>query len=765
MFAHGSTSVRLGAILLASVSPIAGASAQEGTAVSSAGDSGIPDIVITAQRREERLQDVPIAVATIQPGQIETAGLQNSLDLPRLAPGVTTSPTAANSFFIPYIRGVGSNSPATANDSSIAVYIDGVYQSDKSANIFEFNSIERLEVLKGPQGTLFGRNATGGAINIITRQPEFSFSGSAEASYERFDRWVAKAYATGPLSDTLAVNFSYQHSEGGDFARNTGTIAPGKFGGQNSDSVDGKLLWRPSEVFELTLGAMYVDRVTTNLNSNLNPVPGTMPIGTFLGGTFDPDTYEYHGSPNWFGVEAFRATARARYSLPGVDIVSITGYVETEVLSKLDFDGTSANVLYFDEIQGVKDFSQEVQLLSTDDGPLQWVAGAYYFDGTAKIRPLNLVQGAAYDATFDEAAATPGGNITSITAKGPTQALAAYGQATYALTKTTKLTAGLRYTSERRGYSYAVSGIGQIVPPAVPNDPEDPTDDGFYSSALIPLDAGTLPKRTFNKLTWRVAVDQDLAPDVMGYVSWNRGFKSGTYNLNDFSSTQVAVEPEKLDAYEIGIKSRLFDRALQLNAAAFYYDYSNIQLDIIVASGSGASTTRLQNAASERIYGLDLDAIVQASRNLQLRGSLNLLHAEYRSFPDAVAFEPNPVTGNGDQVVVDASGTRGLFAPRWSFTVGADYTAEIGDSKLIFSGSYFRTASYKVGVGSADRVREHDSLGASLTFEPARTPIYARVFGANLTNRKIIGTNLGALKQARQEIVPLTYGIALGVRF
>jgi len=744
---------KLALFLMATASPVAVAAQEAPTPQAADESAGIPDIVVTAQRREERLQDVPIAIATIEPRQFETAGVVNSLDLPRLAPGVTTSPTAANSFFIPYIRGVGSNSPATGNDSSIAVYIDGVYQSDKSANILEFNSIERLEVLKGPQGTLFGRNATGGAINIITRQPKFDFGGSAELSFERFNRWVAKAYVTGPIADTLAFNISAQHSQGGDFAKNTGTIKPGKFGGGNGDSIDGKLLWQPSDVFELTLGASYMDRTTTNLNSNLNPVRGTLPVGTFLGGTFDPQTYEYQGSPNLFGVEAFRATAKARYSFPGVDLVSISGYVHTDVVSKLDFDGTSANVLYFDEVQGVKDFSQELQLLSTGNGPLQWVVGAYYFDGKATIRPLDLKQGVAYNATFAQAATTPGGNITSIRAAGPTRAIAGYGQATYALTDSTKITAGLRYTSERRGYSYAVSGIGQIAP-------------GFYSPALIPLDAGTLPNRTFNKLTWRLALDQDLAPDVMGYVSWNRGFKSGTYNLNDFSTTQVAVEPEKLDAYEVGIKSRLLDRMLQLNAAAFYYDYSNIQLDIIVASGSGTSTTRLQNAASERIYGLDLDAVLAPSRNLQLRASVNLLHAKYRSFPDAVAFVPNPVTGNGDQVIIDASGDRGLFAPKWSFTLGADYTAELeGGTKLIFSTSYYRTAPFKVGVGTLDRVNEYDSLGASVTIEPGGAPVYARLFGSNLTNRKIIGVNLSALKQSRQEIVPLTVGVAIGAKF
>ncbi|MBJ7438873.1 MAG: TonB-dependent receptor [Sphingopyxis sp.] len=746
---------RFALLLAASSSPMAAAWAQQQTpaAATQSEDGGVSEIIVTAQRREERLQDVPIAVTTIQPAQIETAGLLNSLDLPRIAPGVTTSPTAANSFFIPYIRGVGSNSPATGNDSSIAVYIDGVYQSDKSANVLEFNSIERLEVLKGPQGTLFGRNATGGAINIVTRQPDFDFGASGEVSYGRFDQWVAKAYVTGPIAgDKVAFHASYMHTGGGDFARNTGTAYPGKFGGTNGDSVDAKLLFRPTDDLEITLGAMYMDRDTTNLISNLNPVPGTTPVGSFFGGTFDPDVYQYQGSPNLFGVEAFRATGKVRYSFPGVDLVSITGYVETTVVTKLDYDGTSAEFFYFDEIQGVEDFSQELQLISTGSGSLQWVLGAYYFNGTAQIEPLNIIQNAPFDASFAEIAAIPGGTATSVTAEGRTRAIAGYGQATLAVTPSTNITAGLRYTSEKRGYDFAVQGIGQIAP-------------GFYSPALIPLTGDTGLEKTFNKLTWRLAIDQQFAPDVMAYASYNRGFKSGTFNMNDFTPGQTPVNPEQLDAYEIGIKSQFADRKVQLNLAAFYYDYSNIQLDIIVAGGGGGGTTQLQNAASETIYGLDMDLVVAPARGLQLRASATLMDAEYKSFPNAVAFLPDAL-GNGAQTVVDASGQRGLFAPKWSFTLGADYTttiAGVGDLKL--SASYFRTDEFKVGIGPLDRVNEYDSLGASVTFEPEGTPVYIRLFGANLTNRKVIGTNLSALKQSRQEIVPLTYGVAVGFRF
>ena len=759
------TGLGIVATLLATTAPVTGAWAQAAAQASAStpapaasappADQGIADIVVTAQRRSESLQKVPIAVVPISQSAIATAGVTSSLDLPRLAPGLTSSPTTANSFFVPYIRGVGSNSPATGNDSSIALYIDGIYQSDKSANVLDLADIDRIEVLKGHQGTLFGRNATGGAINIITLQPQAKLSENGEVSFQRFDRWTAKAYVTGALSDNLFASISYNHIGGGKYLENVGPDKPGKFGYTDSNYVSAKLRFAPGTRFEATAAFSYTDRKTDDLGSNLYPVPGTTPVGVLIGGQAAYGLYQYAGSPNFFETSAYRASLKAKYSLDGFDIVSLSGFVYTTDTTNLDYDGTSANVLYFNETQGTRDFSQELQLISNNKAsPLQWVLGGYYFKGTARVAPLNLNQGVAYnDTPSDSVAFAPGGSITSVEARGPTRALAAYGQATYALTDNTHLTGGLRYTSERRGYTFTVSGVGQIAP-------------GFFSPSLIPLlsDDGQLHK-TFDKLTWRLAVDHQFTSDVMAYASWNRGFKSGTYNLNDFTPNQAPVKPERLDAYEIGLKSQFFDRKVQLNLAAFYYNYIDIQVDTIVASGSGASTTILQNAASERNYGLDVETIYQPIRDFQIRANASLLDAKYRDYPTATAFVPDAF-GNGTQSIVDASGQTGLFAPKWSFNLGADYTIHLENgSKVLLSSSYFRTAGFKVGIGPDDRIYSYDSLGASATYTLPGDHFYVRIYGNNLTNRKVIGTVLSAVKDSRDEILPITYGVAAGFRF
>jgi len=720
--------------------------------------AGVAEVVVTAQRREESIEKVPIAITAVTPRAMATAGVLSTLDLPRVAPGLTVAPTVANAVFVPFLRGVGSNSPATGNDSPIAVYIDGIYQSDKLSNIFDFADVERIEVLKGPQGTLFGRNATGGAINIVTMQPKYEFSGNAEVSYRRFDQVIAKGFVTGPLTDSLAASLALEHIGGGKYLTNDGPYKPGRFGGTTSDSVGFKLRYQRDRL-QLTGAVSYLERSTDDMGSNLYPVPGTVPLGVLAGGRADFTLYRYAGSPNRLVTKAWRASVNANYEFDGFDVVSITGYVHARDHNRLDFDGTSADLQYFDEIQGTSDFSQEFQALSTTHGRLHWVAGVYYSHNAAFIDPLNVDTGVPYTTTNADrkfiapASGFPaGGSVTSIVARGPTRSLAAYGQATYDITDDTHLTVGLRYTSEHREYRFTVSGVGQIAP-------------GFFSPTLIPLvsDDGQR-KATFGKPSWRLALDHQLTPGVMIYASYNRGFKSGTFNMNDFAPSQKAVRPEQLDAFEVGMKGNFFDRRLQINASPFYYKYKDLQVDIL--TGNPVNPTILQNAASENIYGLDLEVIAQPIRDLRLSANASLLHARYGSYKNANAYVQD-ANGNGAPIAIaDAKGMEGLYAPSWSFNLSADYTVHLNNGgDLVFSSTYFRTDGYKTGNGPLDRVIEHDSLGASVTYELPNGRYYVRVFGNNLTDQHVIAYQLLPFKFTRNEIQPISYGVAIGARF
>jgi iron complex outermembrane receptor protein len=398
----------------------------------------------------------------------------------------------------------------------------------------------------------------------------------------------------------------------------------------------------------------------------------------------------------------------------------------------------------------VEDISEELQFISTTDGPFEWVAGLYYYEGDPRSDPLFIIQNAPYDVTPSNILDYPGGSITMVDTAGKVKAKAVYGQAGYKVTDDTKITLGLRYTEEKRGYNYAVFGIGELAP-------------GFVVPVLAPLDATTRPSETFKKLTWRLALDHNFTDDIMGYISYNRGFKSGVYNHSDFTPTQVAVRPEVLDAYEVGVKSKWLDHRVQVNAAAFYYDYKNIQVSRIDATTTATQT--LENAAKEEIYGLDLDLVIQASEALQLRAGANWLHAKYTDFEDASGFV---VDENGfvTPASINATGTRGILAPKFSFNIGADYRAALGNNgSLLFSGYVFYTDKYKTVVGEGNQVFSHALVNASVTWYSPDEKYYIRLSGENLTDKKVTATSTSPFRLARYEIQPISWGIAVGANF
>jgi len=749
---------RMALLMLVGTSFGASAARAQAPAASSV-DRQIADIVVTAQRREESLSKVPIAVTAITTTQLQTSGVGSTIDLPRVTPGLTTgASTQANAYFTPVLRGVGALTPSLGNDNSVALYVDGIYQSDKTASNIDLAAISQSEVLKGPQGTLYGRNATGGAINVTTRGPTDRTEVEGEASYGNFDKWSGRLFLGTPLTDTLGISIAYLHREGGDYMTcidpACGTVGS-KFGGTNVDAVQGKIVWRPGD-FEAIASIIYYDRRYTDLNP-LSPVAGTVPIGVQLGGTAGFEKYTYAGQHSFGGVRYFQPSLRLRYSLPDIDLVSLTGLVKATTDQALDYDGTSLDVFMFRNHVKVNDFSQEFQLLTTDGGPLQVTSGVYYYRGHPKNPFLYILQGVPLsvisDPTLSGAGAIPGGSATKIINDGIVHAKAIYAQATYEVAETLKITAGLRYSDEDRTYNYSVGGAGGEgtgLPPT-----------------LVTFFTVNRPKVTFKKLTWRFSIDKELSPDVLVYASYNRGFKSGVYNFSDFTAPGTpggfppAVKPEVLDAYEVGLKGKFLDRTLQVNIAGFYYDYRDLQVSRITATAAAAQ--QLENAGSEKIYGIDGDILFRVTPDLTLRANAAWLHARFGSYDNAGGFL---VDANGVPYAanIDATYTRGLGAPRFSYDIGGDYTVHLGDSKLVLTGDYFHTSSFKTVVGDGNIVNSYGRLNAALTWYAPDERYYLRLFGQNLTDVNQIGVGTSPFRLGRAEIEPRTYGVAVGFK-
>jgi len=747
----------------------------------SAQEQGLQDIIVTAQRKAENLQDVPISVTALTADTLTSGGISDTTELQAASPGLVTFQTANN--FSPFIRGVGTNQTASGSEASVALYIDGVYQGPKPGNVLDLGAIERIEVLKGPQGTLFGRNATGGAINIITKDPTATPEINAEFGYGRFDEKTARAYASGAISDTLSasVSFSGKWSDGyiRDVYRNKDQ-AP-------VESLNGmvKLKWTPSDRFTATLtgGYSYLDDATF---MSAHAEPGTVSTAAGLGflAPTGPREAATSAEDAISTVKTARATLNVNADLGPVNLVSITGYVHMDAYNFFDLDSSPANILHLSTGQLGRQFSQELQL-QKNDGPFRWIAGLYYLrfrDGYDKFpRPYLLQQNLPFE--FRPSDLVAGTVALARSAIVTTDTGSIFGQGTYDITPSTRFTAGLRYSIEKKtveGEQFAINGTP--APGAgVELDAGSGGPFGAVQNATVDL------SKTFKKLTWRLALDHDFADGIMGYASYTRGFKSGSLNAGIISNAQVPVNPEVIDAFEVGLKSELFDRKLRLNIAAFYYDYKDIQVSLVTAG----STSVTENAAAARLYGLDIDLVAAPTSRLTIRGGINLLDSKYKKYESAALFLPRtaatcpsgaaaqvtlaqakaiaalPQLGGNCTYRLDASGSDLIIAPKFTANAGFDYEMPVGESRLTLSSSLYYNDGFDTAAGGIfAKVPSYETLTASLTWTGPDDRYFVRVWGRNLTN-DIHPELILPLATTFQEVssMPRSYGFTLGFRF
>jgi len=375
----------------------ASAAAQSAPEVQETVGSGLNEIVVTAQRRSENLQSVPVTVTALTADSLASGAISDTTDLQVAVPGLVAFQTANN--FTPFIRGVGTNQTASGSEASVAIYIDGVYQGGKPGNVMELGAIERIEVLKGPQGTLYGRNATGGAINIVTRTPSHDPEIELELGYGRFDEKRVKAYASGAITDTLlaSVSLTGRWSDGyiRDVFRNKDQAA------LEQSVAMAKLRWIPNDrlTAELSASYAYVDDPTFN---SAHVTPGTISTAAALGFLAPTGNDEAATSAQdpFSQVKTTRVSLNTTYDLDAIRLVSITGYIDMDAFSFFDIDSSPANIQHLNVGQVGEQFSQELQVQSNNDGPFSWIVGAYYLkfdEGYGdRPKPYHLMVGLPY---------------------------------------------------------------------------------------------------------------------------------------------------------------------------------------------------------------------------------------------------------------------------------------------------------------------------------------------------------------------------------
>lgn len=734
------------------------------------GTEPLGEIIVTAQKRSESLETVPISITALTANTLESANVVTVSDLTALTPGLQAQRTAGV-FSTPYIRGVGSNSSLVGDDSSVATYLDGVYLSSKYGNLFDLYNIERVEVLKGPQGTLFGRNATGGAINVVTKDPSDQPEAKIEGTYGNYDMSSVKAYAAGPLTDILGASVSVLHQNGGGFVH---SIYGGALQGGNKDnSIMAKFVLKPNDQLRLVATADYSDSADAEGLAG-GFVPGSVPLAKFLGGAtaFGVDVSSAGTGPQNDVINK-GVSLHLTYDMPWANFVSISAYRTVSASVIYDEDGSNANIFLFHDDETDKTFSQEFQLLSNGSGPLKWMVGADYADDRPAYAPLSLFVGMPYPPTVASVQAatfaSPNNALIDIDATARDKAEAVFGQSTYDIAAATRVTVGLRYTREEK---YFTGNESALVPNGLLLTPPNPAE----SNSLTPVPiVATAPGTsvTYSKPTWRFSLDHDFAEGIMGYLSFNRGFKSGAYNTTSVAAHPAPVSPEVLDAYELGVKSELLDRRLRLNGAIFHYSWKNLQVERVNAS-TGVVT--LENAAQAKSDGIELEADASLTQALTMHVGLAGLHSEYENFTDAAVNVPcniYPTTpgcvvpaGNG-QGFINASGQTQIFAPKFTGNLSLDYrTPFIDGTSLVLSAQYYHNSGYDSEVGGRLNISSYDTLGVSGSVFSPGEKYFVKVWGKNITDAHIVAYTDASGEGDRFDYYrPATYGITLGAKF
>ena len=726
----------------------------------------IEELIVTAQHREETIQDAPISIAAFGSETLAKMGIVSVTDIDKTVPNVLLTPfpasrTAANAF----IRGIGSVDVQVTKDAAVGIYVDGVFLGRASGLATEVADLERVEVLRGPQGTLYGRNTTGGAINMITTKPEQALKFKQQLSVGNRDYWRSQTMLNVPLTEQLAARVSYVGSQKNGWVKNAGSGPD--FNEDRKEAGRVALRWTPSDTLTAdyaydtshTSGGMGVYQITAApALSNGTPNPfypyvnphrmGTLSVANGDKG-IDDKASGHSLTLNW-EVD------------PHLSLKSITAYRKLNSSSYFDY-GASVNYLnqidppaapVFAQLQQTSEvfgnqlatrqsqITQEFQALGDAlNNRLEYIAGLFYFHergiegSTGAFNNVIGLNAAALGVNY--AFLTPLQKATyqllapnvwsTFQAKAKAESYAAYGQATYnppILDDKLKLTVGLRFTKDKREAEKTATSY----------------DPGFVNAA----DRGAVLSQwdqkgstNSSRFTPAFTAAYDVADGINAYAKYSKAYRAGGFNTRATEETfGTGFAPEDLTAYEIGLKSDLLDNRLRLNAAVFHYDYDNQQVDQNVPPNVGATTT--VNAGKTQVDGAELDATALLTDDLKLTASYGYLHARIKEFRDRVDCAGAAVPGGG---TVDVSSCRHpSSAPQQSYTAALDYNfPSLGFGELSARVQYhWEDASFFTNKGASQR----DAFGlldASMQLAQVQAGpgnMRFQIWGKNLENKQ-----------------------------
>lgn len=717
--------------------------------------TSIADIVVTAQRRTERLEEVPQAVVALTTEVLDQANVVNIHELGRIAPGVQINFGGLSSQ--PSIRGVSSLTNGTGNENNVAVYVDGFYVPDNTSINSDLANLESIQVLKGPQGTLYGRNATGGAILVNTIRPTDHLKGKIDAAYGSFNDRRVSGYVSGPLSDNVRVLVAgaMRESDGHikmtdpfDVSRTDGPAAP-----VQQRSLRTKLEWDVTPDLRATFAYNYAysSDATGVLFTTFAYQPATLPAGNNRANRFGTASYNHDSTTS---TETHEGTMKLEWTTPLGVLTSYTGYADRHHEVDFDFDGT-----YVDSVYGItptdqKTFQQAFDLVIDRYDRFNLVLGGFYLRDEITQKPgvgqVTIVGGGSY--------------IERVYRPMETNAYAFYADATFDLTDRLVVGLGGRYSYDERWVSQLITmGNGTVIVPYY----EDEAD--------------------WSAFTPRATVRYELAPRTNVYASYSRGYRSGSFNGAQVRSEalNLPIEPEEIDAYEVGFKTARNN--LRFEIAAFYYEYENLNVSLTVPNPSCAglptcnAITVVGNAPEATVKGVDAQLVYSPIDRLNLTIGGSYLKARYGDFANAIGVGVSAdgltnVTGQTQ----DWSGQQMARAPDLTLQVSADYTVPLfgGDLKLasnvVYSDSYVISNPSLYGplapaaLRDQQRFRQDETtlVNVDATWSDPTGQYTVAVYAKNLFDEEYRLTyNGGANGDYSAKAPPANYGVRLGYRF
>jgi iron complex outermembrane receptor protein len=740
---------------------------------------GLQDIVVTAQRRAESLQKAAVAVSVVSGDELRNSGISRPTELTALVPALQVA-TSAGPYNLFYLRGVGNFNGNALSDAAVAFNYNGVYVGRPSSTTGFFYDVERLEVLKGPQGTLYGRNATGGAINVITNAPKIGeLSGEVVGEYGNYNAYRVDGALNVPLGDKAALRAA------AIVVKHDGYMSDGSDG---QDDYGGRISLRfePASNFKLTLSGDYFHQGGTG--------PGSTPLALGIDnryGLMSPQAQAYYTtkpvsiaghnfvpitSNPFLDNEYWGMSATAEWKVPVGTITIIPAYRE----GHLNFRTTTPG-FQISQKENDKQFSVEARVASDNDRPLRYLAGVFLYDETNAV-PLYQVN-SQFNASYQNYVAN-------------SKSMAVFGRLTYAFTEEFRATLGGRLTTEDKTFAGNLLGLNKLClpiptakcPAATPfpyTTTIRPTVVRAGNSIIPQFDpvGGTLMvgnfidsnrRASFDRITWRAGLDWDITPQNLLYASYETGFKSGGFF---FSNDSGVYQPETISAWTVGSKNRFLDNRVQVNIEGFYWKYKNQQISHLGQDTLGTIIFPTENVGAATFKGVEIETQFLVTPNTRLSADVQYLDAKYNNFIYNVPNQGPPLSSCAiqgvptTQITLNCSGFRPPNAPQWTINLGVQQTIPLGnDGKIVLNARTHHQTDTLTGLEflPIEVQKGYWMSDASITYSAPGDRYFISAYVSNIEDKTVIGNTfppplgnfvVGSVRP------PRTYGVRAGVKF